>query len=116
MDTDELKKLVIDAMEDLKATAIKILDVRSVTSITDLMIIASGTSTRHIKSIADYVAQKAKESGWQVLGVEGDMAADWVLVDIGDIVVHIMLPDIREFYALEKLWAVDHENAVNSSK
>lgn len=104
-----LKKLLdvtIDALEDLKAVDIRVLDVRDQTSITDLMVIASGTSTRHVKSLADHVAERAAEVGVRAPGVEGDKGSEWILIDLIDIVVHIMLPETRTFYALEKLWSV----------
>ena len=103
---DKLLALVIDALEELKGVDISILDVSKLTSITDRLVIASGTSTRHVKSLADSVTRKAKQAGFRVLGVEGEQAAEWVLVDLGDVVVHVMTPPIREFYALEKLWSV----------
>ena len=103
---DRLLKIVVDAIDDMKGVDLLIIDVRDMTSITDRMVITSGTSTRHVKSIADTVALKAKQGGFPALGVEGAQAAEWVLIDLGDVVVHVMTPAIREFYALEKLWAV----------
>lgn len=79
---------------------------RGKTSVTDFMVVTSGTSTRHVKSIADEVIRFAKKSGVQPLGVEGEREAEWVLVDLGDVVVHVMLPRVREFYAIERLWKV----------
>jgi ribosome-associated protein len=106
MPVDRLLGLVIDALEDLKAVDIKVLDVTGITSITDRMVVAGGTSTRHVKSIADNVVRKAKQAGNPPLGVEGEQAGEWVLIDLGDVVVHVMLPPVRAFYALEKLWSV----------
>lgn len=103
---DDLPGLVIDALEELKGVDIKVLDVSSLTSITDRMVIASGTSTRHVQALANNVVLKAKRAGFPALGVEGEQAAEWVLVDLGDVVVHVMMPPVREFYALEKLWFV----------
>ena len=103
---DRLLKIVVDAIDDMKGVDLLIIDVRDMTSITDRMVITSGTSTRHVKSIAETVALKAKQGGFPALGVEGAQAAEWVLIDLGDVVVHVMTPAIREFYALEKLWAV----------
>ena len=101
-----LRKQVLAALDELKAKDVKEIDVRGKTSITDLLIVASGTSTRHVKSIADEVVRFAKRAGVLPLGVEGEKEAEWVLVDLGDIVVHVMLPRIREFYGLERLWTV----------
>ena len=103
---DRLLKVVVDAIDDMKGVDVMVIDVREMTSITDRMVITSGTSSRHVKSIADNVALEAKREGFPALGVEGAQAAEWVLIDLGDVVVHVMTPAIREFYALEKLWAV----------
>jgi ribosome-associated protein len=103
---ETLRKRVLDALEELKAKDIRELDVRGKTSIADVLFIASGTSARHVKSIADEVIKFAKEAGVMPLGVEGQLEAEWVLVDLGDIIVHIMMPRIREFYGLERLWTV----------
>ncbi|WP_455208202.1 ribosome silencing factor [Kaarinaea lacus] len=107
MNAEELTKVVIDALEDMKAQDIRVIDVRGKTSVTDVMVISSGTSNRHIKSQAEHVVEKAKEHGVKPLGVEGEKEAEWVLVDLGDVVVHVMQPEIRDFYHLEKLWATD---------
>lgn len=103
---DHLRQRVLTALEELKAKDVREIDVRGKTSIADILIIASGTSTRHVKSIADEVVKYAKQAGMMPLGVEGQREAEWVLVDLGDIVVHVMLPRIREFYGLERLWTV----------
>ena len=105
MDTDALKELVTDALADLKAVELKVLDVRGMTSITDYMVIASGTSDRHVRALADHVVLKAKEAGQAPLGVEGGDTGEWVLVDLGDVVVHVMQPRVRDYYNLEKLWS-----------
>ncbi len=104
MQTAELQNMVVDALEDLKAVDLKVLDVRDRTSFTDVMVIASGNSDRHVKSLSDSVVQKAKAAGEQPLGVEGQDAGEWVLVDLGNVIVHVMLPRVRDFYQLEKLW------------
>lgn len=101
---EQLRELVINAIEDMKGEDIVELDVKDKTSVTDRLIIASGTSSRHVKSIASNVASEAKKNGYRPLGVEGEDQGEWVLVDLGDIVVHIMQPHIRQFYDLEKLW------------
>ncbi|QAU24245.1 ribosome silencing factor [Dyella sp. M7H15-1] len=109
--TADLRKSVIAALEDLKAKDIREIDVRGKTSIADLLVIASGTSARHVKSIADEVVKFAKQTGVMPLGVEGEQEAEWVLVDLGDVIVHVMLPRIREFYGLERLWTVGDRDA-----
>ena len=106
MPVDSLLQLAVDALEDLKGVDVHVLDVSGLTSITDRMIIVSGTSTRHVKALADNVALRAKQAGNPPLGVEGEQAAEWVLIDLGDVIVHVMLPETRKFYALEKLWSV----------
>ena len=103
---DVLLKSVRTALDELKAKDVVEIDVRGRTSVCDVMVIASGTSTRHVKSIADEVVRNAKQLDCQPLGVEGEREAEWVLVDLGDVVVHAMLPRVREFYALERLWTV----------
>ena len=103
---DAMLEQVRAGVEDLKAKDVVEIDVRGKTSVTDYLVIASGTSTRHVKSIADEVVRKVKTLDVLPLGVEGEREAEWVLVDLGDVVVHVMLPRVREFYALERLWTV----------
>ena len=103
---ETLLKTVLAAVEELKAKDVVQIDVRGKSSVCDFMVIASGTSTRHVKSIADEVVRFAKQLDVMPLGVEGEREAEWVLVDLGDVVVHAMLPRVREFYALERLWTV----------
>ena len=103
---DALLQSVHDAVAELKAKDVVEIDVRGKSSVTDYMVVASGNSTRHVKSIADEVVRFAKKLDIQPLGVEGEREAEWVLVDLGDVVVHLMLPRVREFYALERLWTV----------
>lgn len=107
MQLAKLTKLVVGALEDLKAQNLKILDVRTMTTVTDTMIIVSGTSTRHVKAMAESVAEKTSTAGHRPLGIEGEQEGEWVLVDLGDVVVHIMMPQARDFYNLEKLWDKD---------
>jgi ribosome-associated protein len=116
MQTDDLKDTVLKTLEDLKGTDIVELDVRNMTSVTDIMIIASGTSDRHVKSLANAVVMACKKVGVSALGVEGEREGEWVLVDLGDVVVHVMQPRIREFYALEKLWAMTEESRGKSER
>lgn len=104
--TTELCKIAVNALEDRKAFNIKILNVRKLTSITDRMIIASGNSSRQVSALADKVIEAARERGVRPLGVEGILDGDWALIDLGDVVVHIMRPAIRDYYQLEKLWSV----------
>lgn len=109
---DRLLEIVIAALQDIKGVDIRVIDVRGLTAITDRMVIVSGTSTRHIKALAENVVLEAKQHGFTALGVEGEDSTGWILVDLTDVVVHIMMPEIREFYALEKLWSVgDRDNA-----
>jgi len=105
--SSKFTELTEQALDDLKATDIVALDVTGLTTITDYMVIASGRSDRHVRSIADHVMEKARELGQPVLGVEGHEYGEWVLVDFGDVVVHIMQPRTRDFYKLENLWGMD---------
>lgn len=104
MQIDDLVQVVESALDELKAKDVVRIDVRELTSVTDFMIIASGTSNRHVSSLSDNVVEKAKEAGSRPLGVEGKDSGEWVLVDLGDIIVHVMQPATREFYDLERLW------------
>ena len=99
-----LTDVIVAALEDMKALEIKTLDVRGLTDVADFMIIASGTSDRHVRSVAERVVEKTKAAGFQPNGVEGRQDSDWVLIDLNEIIVHVMLPRAREFYGLEKLW------------
>jgi ribosome silencing factor RsfS/YbeB/iojap len=102
--TGLLKKVVIDALDDMKALEVKVLDVRGLTDVADTMVIASGTSDRHVRSVAKNVVEKTKAAGFRPHGVEGQQDSDWVLIDLHEMIVHVMLPRTREFYGLEKLW------------
>ena len=104
MDADLITQLVLDALDELKAKDIQVLDVRGKTSVTDFMVIASGTSNRQVRALAGRVVEKVKKAGDKPLGIEGESEAEWVLVDLGDVVVHVMQPKTRDFYQLEKLW------------
>lgn len=104
-----LRQLVLDALTELKAIDVVEMDVSDLTSVTDLMIVCSGRSSRHVKSIADKVIEVTKAEKMPPLSVEGHDEGDWVLLDLADIVVHIMQPSIRDFYDLEKLWSVTAE-------
>jgi ribosome-associated protein len=110
MQTEHLKQLVIDSREEVKGSDIVVLNVASSTSVTDFMMIASGTSSRHVASLANNVIVKVKEQGVKPLGIEGQ-GSEWVLVDLGDIVVHVMQPATREHYDLERLWSDLPEDA-----
>jgi ribosome-associated protein len=99
-----LGEIVAGALDDLKADNVHVLDVRHLTTVTDTMVVASGRSDRHVRAIAGAVVEQAKKAGYRPLGVEGERSGEWVLVDLADVVVHVMLPRVREFYNLEKLW------------
>ena len=107
MNSKQLCDLAIEALEDIKGIDIRVLDVIDKSSVTDIMIFASGSTSRQVKALANSVADKAKKAGSPALGLEGDETNEWVLVDLGDVVVHVMQPSIREFYNLEKLWGED---------
>ena len=111
LEPEALAELATAALHDLKGVDVTVLDIGRKSSIADAMIIATGTSVRHVGSLAESVRLAAKEAGHAPLGVEGDSTSDWVLVDLGDVIVHVMTDEKREFYALEKLWAVDSGEA-----
>jgi ribosome-associated protein len=102
--TTDIAAIAVAALEDLKGQDIKALDVRGLTTITDSMVICTGTSNRHVRSLAQNVAEKAREVGHRPLGIEGLDESEWVLVDLGHVVVHVMQAQARAFYQLEKLW------------
>ena len=106
MNSEQLCTLVVDALDDIKAQDVTTLDVRDMTTVTDYMIVASGTSNRHVQALVENVAEKAKEAGHKPIGVEGEDGGEWVLLDLQDALVHVMLPKVREFYNLEKLWSI----------
>ncbi len=109
-----LKSVVLDALDDMKALEVKVLDVRGLTDIADYMVIASGTSDRHVRSVAQRVVEKTKEAGFRPHGLEGLSDGDWVLIDLHEYIVHVMLPRVREFYGLEKLWDMTAKRAVRA--
>ena len=104
--TQSLQDIVISALEEVKAIDITSIDVRELTDVMDTMIVATGSSNRQVKSLATNVAVEAKKAGHHLIGVEGEDTAEWILVDLGDVIVHIMLPATRAFYDLERLWAL----------
>jgi len=106
MNSEQLSDLVVDALADVKAQDVTKLDVRNLTTVTDYMIVASGTSNRHVRALANAVSDKAREAGHKPSGVEGAEGSEWVLLDLQDVLVHVMLPRVREFYNLEKLWSL----------
>jgi len=105
MQLEQLKDLVVDTLDDMKARDIAVMDVRGKTAVTDYMIVASGTSDRHVKAIAETIAYRAKEAGEPPIGTEGVDDGEWALVDLNGVVVHVMLPKVRDFYNLERLWS-----------
>jgi ribosome-associated protein len=107
MQAEELLNIVQTVLDERKGQYITVLDVRGKTSFTDYMVLVTGTSDRHLKSLCDYVIEKVEENGVKPLGVEGALGSDWVLLDLGDVIVHAMTAQAREFYQLEKLWSVD---------
>jgi len=104
LQAEELREFVIDKIDDLKGRDVQILDVHDKTDVVDYMIICSGSSKTHVRSIAEHVATEAKHAGIPPIGVEGGEQSEWVLVDLGDVVIHVMQDSIRDFYQLEKLW------------
>jgi len=107
MSIEEVKTKAVEALEDLKAEDITVLDVLGKTTVADWVVIATGSSSRHVKSIANNVAVEARKDGRPPLGMEGEDEGEWVLVDLGDVIVHVMQRQVREFYDLESLWSVD---------
>lgn len=107
MTTEQLNDLIVKVLDDLKGKDIVTLDVRELSDVMDTLIIVSGTSNRHVKSMVDHVVDEAKAAGFRPLGIEGKDGSEWVLVDFGDTVVHAMLPATREFYDLERLWQLE---------
>jgi ribosome-associated protein len=109
MQTEEIKQLVINAVEDLKAKDVTVIDVRGRTSVTDYMILATGTSKKHAQAVCDNASTEAKANGLKPLGAEGRDSSDWMLLDLGDVILHVMTEQARHFYDLERLWAEPSE-------
>ena len=103
-------KVVQEALLDVKAKDIIELNVSAISNVADAIVIASGTSTRHVKALADNVAEEARKAGFRPIGVEGERDAEWILIDLGLVVVHVMLPTARKFYDLESLWRTTPES------
>jgi len=114
--SEQLRDTVVAALEDYKAVDIQTIDVTGQNPLTDIFVIASGTSTRHIKSMAENLVVKVKSVGCPPLGVEGQTQAEWVLVDLNDVIVHLMLPKTRAFYNLEKLWEASLEQRSSAGR
>ncbi len=115
MDNQSLYKTTIDALEEIKGIDIRTLDVTDKTSVTDRMVIVTGNTSRQVKALAQNLIEKAKLAGYPPVGTEGEEHGEWVLVDLGDVVVHVMQPDVRAFYNLEKLWGDDSPVAISES-
>lgn len=115
-ETQQLVDIAQNALDDLKAKDVLTLDVRSLTSLADVMIIASGTSSRHVKSLADNVVKLVKEAGLKPLGMEGERDGDWILIDLAGVIVHVMQPATRAFYDLERLWTPGASNHIAQAK
>ena len=116
MDSKAFAQFVVETLDDIKAVNTVTLDVSGLTDVMDYLVITSGTSNRHVKSLASNVSVEAKKRGMRPLGVEGDDAGEWVLVDFGDVVVHVMLPATRDFYDLERLWVSPEPGAEPESE
>ncbi|MCU7960301.1 MAG: ribosome silencing factor [gamma proteobacterium symbiont of Bathyaustriella thionipta] len=114
MNVDKLAEQMVSTLQDMKAVDVKQLDVRGKTVITDILVIASGTSDRHVKALAQSVAFAAKQAGQAPLGEEGMNSGEWALVDLNGVVVHVMLPKVRDYYQLERLWAVEGDDEAAS--
>ncbi|MCF6280881.1 MAG: ribosome silencing factor [Candidatus Polarisedimenticolaceae bacterium] len=110
MQLEALKKLVVGTLDEMKGIDITVIDVRGKTSVTDYMIVATGTSAIHVKSLAEAVSVAAKEAGETPLGMEGAQEGEWVLLDLNGVVLHVMQAKVRDFYQLERLWTIDTPN------
>jgi len=101
---DELRDFILEQLDEIKAQDVKVLDINEKSTIADYMVVCSGTSSRHVKSIAILLIKALKEANRPPIGVEGEDASEWILVDCGDVIVHVMQPTTRDYYQLEKLW------------
>jgi ribosome-associated protein len=108
---EELETLILDSLDDDKAEDIVAIDLRGKSSVTDIMVVASGRSARHVSALADHLLRALKEAGRGSARVEGLQTCDWVLIDVGDIVIHLFRPEVRSFYNLEKMWSVEPDSA-----
>ncbi len=115
MHSEELLELAQTSLEDMKARDVRVIDVRGMTSVTDYLLLASGTSDRHVRSLADRLIENMKQAGQAPLGVEGQDAAEWILIDLNDVIVHVMQPRTREFYKLEDLWALGNREGLEKA-
>lgn len=115
MNSEKILKVVANALDDIKAKDIITLNVKGLTSITDVIIVCSGTSTRHVKAIKDRILEYSAKEKIKPLGVEGEQEGEWVLVDLNEVIIHIMMPEIRSFYQLEKLWDIEPKKTKGSS-
>lgn len=109
MTANDIKNLVLQVLEDYKVSEVVSMDVRDKTTVTDWILIATGTSSRHVKTLAANVVNKAKDSNIAPIGVEGEQNGEWILVDLGDVLLHVMQAAVRDYYNIEKLWSVDNE-------
>lgn len=116
MNSTELSELVVESLKDLKGQSIRCINVEKLTSITDYMVIVTGTSSTHIKALAESVNKDVKEAGQEVMGMEGKLASEWILVDLGNVVVHLMLAPVRALYNLEELWNFESKTSDDSDK
>lgn len=114
MQAEALTELVVAGLDDLRAVDVRTLDVRDKTSMTDWLVIASGTSERHVRSLADRAVERVREAGVKPIGTEGERGGDWLLVDLGDVIVHVMSREKREFYNLEKLWSMEADDSASA--
>jgi len=116
MRSEQMRDIVVKALEESKGIEVHVLDVRALTDITDVMVIASGSSDRHVKGLAEAVRDTMREHGIRPLGVEGEAEGEWVLLDFGDVLVHVMRPKTRAFYDLEKFWSEDLGRAIKAHR